>query len=426
METNYLIIGASHAGLSALEAIRRYDADGSLTLVTAEPDLLYSPTALPYVISGKTGPEDTALRAPDYFRDLDVNLIKGGTATAVDTDGKQVTVNDTMVIRYDKLLVATGATPSIPAIPGMKTVDPLSIRTMADARKIREKMGRAGSALIIGAGFIGMHAAENLANAGLTVTVVEALDQIMPASFDADAAIRIQQAFIDQGITIRTGVTVDRVRGEADGFVMTLSQGREVRADMLLVAAGITPNTGFLSGTGIAPDNGIPVDARMRTGIPGVWAAGDVALAPGFFSGERRIGGTIPTAAEQGKTAGMDMARDSYVTDYPGNLNMNTFNYFGNFAFSVGNVASHDADTRPGAQPNSPWDIRTGGDAGQDSFWKFVFKGDVLTGVSAVNMRFDPGILKELILRRTDLAASKDALVKTPLATGRRLMRELF
>lgn len=417
METNYLILGASHAGLSALEAIRRYDPEASITIVTAEPDHLYSPTALPYVIAGKTSKGFMDIRSDDYFKRLNANLIKGAEAVQVDTDKKQVRFKNNNTIQYEKLLIATGASAAVPAVPGMDEVDYFCIRTMEDATMIRKNMTKGDSAVVLGAGFIGMHAAENLVNAGLDVTIVEALDQIMPANFDLESSERIERVFLDRGITILTGRRVSAAQKKGDQTTLSFTDGEEITADLVIVAAGIRPNTGFLD-SNIACDQGIVVDDRMRTSAGNVWAAGDVAAAPDFFSREKAVGGTIPSATEQGKTAGMDMVQDEYVTDYQGNLNMNTFGFFDNFAFSIGNIVSQGSDT--------PTDVHSWENPSNNGFGKFVFQNNVLTGVSAINLRLDPGILKQLILDKTDLSAKKEALVNAPLEVGRQLMRELF
>ncbi len=416
MHTKYLIIGGSHAGLSALEAIRRCDNEASLTLVTAEKRPPYSPTVLPYIISGKTEPENADIRKPDYFKDLDVNYINGTSAAGIDIENNQVKLDNGLAVEYEKLLIATGAGALAPRIPGIDEVESSSIRTMEDAENIRKNMSGAESALIIGAGFIGMHLAENLANSGLKVTIVESCSHIMPAAFDTGASDIIKKVFTENKITILTNEKVAKIYERDNKTVLGLAGGNEIAGDMLFIAAGISPNTNFIENCGIKCSNGIDVDARMRTSVPNVWAAGDVTSAPDFFSEKKTTGGTILCATAQGKTAGMDMSEDSYVKDYPGNLNMNTFGFFGNSAFSIGNIAD------PGL--NSAIEIQN--DPEKKSFCRFIFDGSVLTGVSAINMRLDPGILKDLILRKTDFSAKKREFIKTPLATGRQIMRELF
>ena len=418
MKTNYLIIGASHAGISAIEAIRRFDQESEVAIVTAEKDQLYSPTVLPYIMTGKTTEDRSNIRPSDYFEDLNVDVIKDAIATGIDMNSRLVTFNDELKISYEKLLIATGAAAAVPPIPGIENVESHCIRSMKDATTLRDKMPKTDSAIIIGAGFIGMHSAQDLAESGVKVTIVESLNQVMPLSFDIDASRKIREVFMDKGVTVCTGVTVTRADKVGNKIVLSFSDGVQLSADMLITAAGIKPNISFLEGSDIDIDQGIIVNSRMRTSANNIWAAGDVAQAPGFFDTQKSIGGTIPSATEQGNIAGMDMAGDDYVSDYGGNLNMNTFNFFGNFAFSIGNIANHSSE--------EDFETHWSDDPSQNCFWKFKFKENVLTGVSAINMNFDPGILKELILSKTDLSEKKDAFIKAPLEVGRQLMRELF
>jgi phenylglyoxylate dehydrogenase epsilon subunit len=416
MYTNFLIIGASHAGLSALDAIRRCDPDAAVTVIAAEKTEPYSPTALPYVISGKTQPERTGLRKPDFFENLGVDFINGASVTRVNTTANQVVLDDGRTIGYKKLLVASGASALIPEISGIEEVNFASIRTMADAVSIQKQSAMADSAVIIGAGFIGMHTAESLFKSGLKVSVIEAFDHVMPTSFDTQASEFIKSIFVENGICVLTGKKVTKLF-ESDGKKMVaLDDGETVSGDMLVISTGINPNINFLAGSGIDCKDGVVVDNRMRTSVPNVWAAGDVAVCSQFFSQRKSIGGTIPCATDQGVTAGMDMVEDRYARDYPGNLNMNTFGFFDNFAFSIGKTTAAASDDEVAVQT----------DAGKICFSRFTFEDDVLTGVSAINKRLDPGILKELILRRTDLSSRKNDFIKAPLETGRQVMRELF
>lgn len=420
MHTNYLIIGASHAGLSALDAIRRRDPESSLTLVTSEKEHLYSPTVLPYIISGKAKPEKYDIRPSEYFFNLGVNLIKGATATQVDTSVNHVMFNDGLTIGYKKLLIATGAMASVPKINGIEDIDFITVRTLADARNIKDRIFTASSAIVIGAGFIGMNIAENLANSGLKVTVAESLHRILGSSFDSEASDKIQQIFSDKGIRFLTGIKISKVFRKENKTVILLTDGREIIGDMLVVATGIIPRTKFLADSGIECDYGIVVDKRMRTSIKNVWGAGDAAKAPSFFSIEKSVGGTILSATEQGKIAGIDMANGNDVDDeYLGNLNMNTFGFFNNFAFSIGNMmVDRSAD--------SGFKAYTHHDLHGNNFRKFIFNNNVLTGVSAINTRLDPGILKKLILQKVDFSKRKEGFLEKPFETSRQLMRELF
>ena len=417
MTTEYLILGASHAGLAALDAIKRFDETARVTLATAEDGPLYSPTALPYLISGKTQADQVELRSRDAIEALGVTFKTGAKASGLDLEKQRVTFQDGSQLNYDKLLVTTGASATLPPIPGLAESKAFSIRTLADADAIRYQAKAAKTAIILGAGYVGMHAAENLANAGLSVIVVELCHHIMPASFDPDAADRIADTFSKEGISLLTGAEAAQVGQDGKQTLLFLKDDTTLTADMLVVAAGIRPNTAFMAGCELDVTEGIPVDRRMRTPLANIWAAGDVALAPDFFTKEYALGGTIPLASDQGRIAGMDMVEDDYLEEYTGNLNMNTFGFFGNFAFSIGNIAAPGPDAQVHV-------LDPGKEAGKDDrFCKLVVQDHCLTGVSAVNWPLDPGVLREMIQTRTDLSDHINELLQHPRQTARRLIQ---
>src|SRR5512136_1059323 len=178
--TKYLIIGSSHAGLSALDAIRLQDKEGSLTLVTQESCLPYSPTILPYVLSGQAQPDKVFLRDQQDLDGLSVAFKPGAKVVAVDGGSRQVTLQSGEKIEYEKLLLATGAAPKLPPVEGLDAVPHHVLRTLEDAVALRSKIRKGGTAAVLGAGLIGLHAAENLAKGGMRVLVVEALPQVLP------------------------------------------------------------------------------------------------------------------------------------------------------------------------------------------------------------------------------------------------------
>ncbi|MGD9080580.1 MAG: FAD/NAD(P)-binding oxidoreductase, partial [Desulfobacterales bacterium] len=160
-QAKYLIVGSSHAGLSALEAIRLQDEEGPITIVSREQTLPYSPTILPYVISGKKQVDAISLRDPSYFSDLNVRFKPDSAVVAVDPSKAIVTLESGETIQYEKLLLATGADAAVPPFPGIETVPYQVVRTLGDALKLRDSIQDATSAIVIGAGLIAMHTAEN-------------------------------------------------------------------------------------------------------------------------------------------------------------------------------------------------------------------------------------------------------------------------
>src|ERR1035437_9248584 len=322
--THYLIVGASHAALSALHAIRLHDADQEVTLLTRDDSLPYSPTVLPYVVSGRSDPGRVFLRDEGYFAKHKVNYRRAAKVRKVNAGESAVELADGSKIGFDKLLLATGAAPLLPAIPGLAGLKFHVLRTLADALALREALPRVERAVVLGGGLIGMHAAENLAKGGVQVSVVELQPHVLSGYFDAEASAMIEKVFAANGVRLLTGERVAALAAQGEGCRARLAGGTELEADPLLGAPGVAPVTDFLAGSGIATERGVLVDEHMRTNIANIWAAGDVAQARGFFTHDRIINGIVPDAVDQGRIAGMAMAEDPGSKTYAGGVPLNT------------------------------------------------------------------------------------------------------
>ncbi|MBW1722238.1 MAG: NAD(P)/FAD-dependent oxidoreductase, partial [Deltaproteobacteria bacterium] len=204
-QTRYVIIGSSHAGLSAVEAIRLTDRDNPVFLLTQEDTLPYSPTILPYVVSGEADPEKIFLKDEDALKGSGVVYRRGEKVVGLDLHARSIILKSGEILDYDKLLLATGAAPVLPPVEGLEGVSCHVLRTLEDALGLRRAMEGSRSAVVLGGGLIGMHAAENLHKGGLKVTLVEALDQILPGYFDREAAGLIRDIFRENGIEVLTG-----------------------------------------------------------------------------------------------------------------------------------------------------------------------------------------------------------------------------
>jgi len=414
----YLIIGSSHAGLSAMHAIRLHDGNSSITMVSGEECLPYSPTILPYVVSGETGQDRIFLRDEDFFKEFNINFVNGTKAVEIDPASNKVVLDMGEHINYEKLLLATGAAPELPHIKGLKKISCHVLRTLEDALGIRAAVRNAQSAIILGAGLIGMHAAESLAKAGLDVTVVEMLPQVLPGYFDDQASGLIQGVFIDNGVRVLTGSRVTHVTFSNRACALSLENGLDLSAHLLLVATGAKPRMDYLTGSGVETDAGILVNDRMQTSVSNIWAAGDVAQAKGFFGTEKILNGILPDAVEQGRIAGMDMSGDPDLAPYQGGISMNTYSFFGHRAISVGmSSPPSSTDEYQVDHSFSPSSIR---------YQKLVFKNDNLVGFSAINSMLDPGVILQIIRRQIDLADIKATFASAPLNTGRLLMSKLW
>ncbi|HRP76576.1 MAG TPA: FAD-dependent oxidoreductase [Rhodocyclaceae bacterium] len=415
-QTQYLVVGSSHAALEAITAIRMHDPDGTLMLLTRDAHLPYSPTVLPYVVSGRSAPDNVFLRDTAFFEHNRVNVRLGVALRKLDTERNVAELADGVEIGYAKVVLATGASPAIPPIPGIDAVPYHVLRTLDDATRLRDAMQRSRQAVVLGAGLVGMHAAENLVKAGANVTIVEMSAQLTSGYFDETAASLIEQAFTENGAKIRTSSRVVRLeRAGDDEIVLTLEDGTTLHADLLLVATGVRPELGYLEGSGVACDKGILVDDTMRTNIDNVWAAGDCAQARGFFDDAPIMNAILPDATVQGRIAGMAMAGDPGLKPYAGGVPLNTYHFFGRHAISVGSSKVPEGGEE-----------RTRFDADSGRHLKLIMKDGRLLGIYGVNEFFDAGVMAQLITRRTDLSAVKDRLFEQPLTVGRELMSQIW
>jgi phenylglyoxylate dehydrogenase epsilon subunit len=289
------------------------------------------------------------------------------------------------------------------------------LRTLDDALRLKNAIAGARRAVVLGAGLVGMHAAENLVKAGAEVSVVEMQPHVLGAYFDRTAARLIERAFVDNGARILTGRRVVGLAAGAPGALVRLEGGETLEAELLLAATGVKPNIGFLAGSGVAHDQGILVDDYMRTNVANVWAAGDCAQARDFFGETPVLNAILPDAAEQGRIAGMAMAGDPGVKPYAGGVPLNAYHFFGRHALAVG----------AGAIP-AGGEERVRGDEARGRYLRVVVKDGRLHGIFGVDEFFDGGVMRQLILRRVDLSAALDRLVADPLATGREFMSRLW
>lgn len=416
-KTKYLIIGTSHAGLSAAEEIRIHDKKGHLIMVTMEDSLPYSPTILPYIISERVRPEQVILRDEVYFKKNNIHFIKDKAVTNIDPSSSAAVLSDGEKIIYEKLLIATGSEPLVPEVENLENVPFLELRMMKDALDHLKVMKNARYALVMGTGLVGMHTAENFVERGMHVDVVRARPKknprILPNYFDEDCSRLIQTVFESHGVDFYLENYAVRTDYEANKFVLALADGKKLEGDLFLVCTGVEARVGIVADTAVEMDQGILVDRKMKTSVNNIWAAGDVAQAYDFFSQDKILNAILPDAVIQGKIAGAAMSGGKLDEDYAGGISMNTFNFFGNRAFSVG--------------IHTPWDDREYTinkivlpKAG--FYQKMVFQGDVLVGMSAVNSNLDPGIVLNLIKRKVDLTDETVGLINNPLNASRRLM----
>jgi 3-phenylpropionate/trans-cinnamate dioxygenase ferredoxin reductase subunit len=279
--TPYLIVGASLAGAKAAEALRAVGYDGPVVLIGAETELPYErPPLSKGYLQGKAARDVIYVHPKEWYQEADVDLRLGATVTAIDRAGHEVVLADGNRIGYSKLLLTTGSSPRRLPVPGADLDGVLYLRSVGDSDRIKAMLGSAARIAVIGAGWIGLEVTAAAREAGVAVTLLEAAELPLLRVLGPEVAEVFAALHRDHGVDLRFGVQVAEITGK-DGQVagVRLGDGTEVAADAVIVGIGITPNTELAAAAGLEIDNGIKVDAGLRSSDPDIYAAGDVANA---------------------------------------------------------------------------------------------------------------------------------------------------
>ncbi|HEY2490758.1 MAG TPA: FAD-dependent oxidoreductase [Streptosporangiaceae bacterium] len=307
-----VVIGGGAAGMSAASAARRTAPALDVVVCESGGFAAYGMCGIPYYLGGVvTEAENLLAYPPEEFREnRGIDLRLHTRVGLIDPASRQVFVSQgdrEEVLGYDTLVVATGADPVRPPVPGLGHDRVFTIRSLDEAIRLRRLLetGVVRRALVVGAGYIGLETAEGLTTVGAEVEVIEALPQVL-AGFDEPAA-GVVAAELARRVRLRLGSRLDAVGdGDGDGAVTALVDGSEERTDLVILATGVRPASGLLidAGARYLPDGSVVVDSGMRTSLPGVFAAGDCVALPHLVLGEPAWVPLGPAANKTGRVAG--------------------------------------------------------------------------------------------------------------------------
>lgn len=302
------IVGASVAGGRAAETLREEGFDGRVVLVGTEPERPYErPPLSKEYLSGETTEEGVYLRPLEYYTDRGIELRLGARAMGLDPSSRTLELIDGGRLRYDKLLIATGAAPRRLAVPGADLAGILYLRTLRDAQDLRRQLAGARRVVIVGTGFIGAEVAASCRGAGLEVVALEAGPVPLQRALGREVGQIYAEIHRAQGVDLRTGERVVGFRGRGRVERVVTASGAAFDCDLVVVGAGVTPASEWLAGSGLALENGVLVDEFSRTNLPDVYAAGDVAHWWHPTLGERLRVEHFDNAQHQGAAAARSM-----------------------------------------------------------------------------------------------------------------------
>ncbi|MFC1681168.1 NAD(P)/FAD-dependent oxidoreductase [Pseudomonadota bacterium] len=398
---DHIVIGAGPAGVVAVEHLRKLDPKGAITLIGEEPEPPYSRMAIPYYLIKRIDEAGTYLRKDSgHYSELGIEVVHS-RVKSVDTGGRSVALEDGGSRRYDRLLVASGASPVTPPIPGVDLPGVHNCWTLEDARNIIKLMEPGNSVVLVGAGFIGCIILEALAASGVKLTVVETENRMVPRMMNDVAGGMIKDWCAGKGVNVLTSTRVSAIESGSQ-LTVRFDNGDEIAADMVITATGVAPNTAFLDGSGIKVDTGIVVDEFLQTSVPGVYAAGDCAQGKDFSTGGYSVQAIQPTAVEHGMLAARNMVRGHSHANR-GQVNMNVLDTLGLVSSSFG-----------------MWMGVDGGDSVEridHERYRYInlqFQDDCLVGASALGMTDHVGVLRGMIQSETRLGDWKDKLKDDP------------
>jgi NAD(P)H-nitrite reductase large subunit len=405
MNARYLIIGNSIAGIKCIEGIREIDKNGSIIVVSEEDCFCYSRPLISYYLAGKINEEALVLKSDTFYKENDVKLFTGTTAIGIDTEAKKLFTSK-QEIKFDRLLIATGGKPIIPEIEGYseKLMGIFTFTSLSDARilnkYIDEKRCRKG--VILGGGLIGLKCAEGLINRGLNVYIIEMADRLLPATLDKEASEIIEKELMEKlhcevlkQDTIRK---IEHHNGTISG--VSLASGKHIETNLLVIAVGVRPNIDLVKKTPIKYNRGIVVDEYMRTNIPYIYAAGDVAEGKDMLMGRNAVIAIWPVAAKQGKIAGINMANGNRT--YNGLFPMNAVDIAGCPVISFG-------ITHPLQTDKDKYEIMVR--RGETEYKKVVIKNNRIIGCIFLGKIDRSGIFQGLIRHNVDISNFRDTLL---------------
>jgi NADPH-dependent 2,4-dienoyl-CoA reductase/sulfur reductase-like enzyme len=417
----HVIIGAGPAGVIAAETLRKTDPRGDIVLIGDEPEPPYSRMAIPYLLMERVQETGTHLRhAADHYQKHAIQ-IRQDRVTAVDTVNRRLTLKSGDALTYDRLLIATGSRPIKPPVPGIDLPGVHNCWTLEDARHILRLAQPGAKVVLIGAGFIGCIILESLAERGVDLTVVEMGDRMVPRMMNQTAGNLIRRWCEAKGVKVHTATRVNGIEagGQSPGTLhrlaeavglssttpkrlqVTLDNGHKLEADLVISAAGVQPNIDFLKRSGVELEQGVLVDDHLRTNIPEIFAAGDVAEGRDFSTGGYEVHAIQPTASTHGRIAALNMA--GVDAAFQGSFNMNVLDTLGLISSSFGLWMG--ADGGDSVELCNPEEFR---------YLNLEFQDDVMVGATSLGLTQHVGVLRGLIQSRVKLGTWKDKLRRDP------------
>jgi 3-phenylpropionate/trans-cinnamate dioxygenase ferredoxin reductase subunit len=370
MNNGVVIVGAGHAGVQAAASLREEGYDGPVILLGDENELPYHkpPLSKTFIKDAEAKPQP--LRGETFYTGNTIDFRPGVTVERIDLGGRQLELAGGDRLAFDHLVLATGSRPRLLPLVGSDLAGVLSLRSIGDARLIRDQSGRSEEVVILGGGFIGLEIAATLTAGGRKVTVVEAAPRLLGRAVAPVVASHVHRRLEAMGVRILTGTTIDRLERDNGHVVAAVtSAGERLPAKMVIIGIGVVPNVELAGAAGLATSNGISVDPQMRSSIPQVLAIGDAASYRHWFTGGDVRLESVQNATDQARLAARTITGHA-----------DAFAAVPWFWSDIGDMKLQMVGLTAGSDSNVAL-----GDFDENRFSIYHYAGDRLLGIESVN-----------------------------------------
>ena len=389
----YLIAGGWAAGTTAAQHLRKLDLSSEITVVDAESVAYYPRPDLIEYLAGRKSKDQLIVHGASWYGENRITLISGRRIMHVHAIEHEVTLDDGTAISYDKLLLANGASPFVPPLPGADQAGVFTLRTLDDADALLARIVPGATVVVVGGGLLGLETARALTERGMKATIIEFAGRLLPNQLDERSAEMLVEHLQASGITVLRGAESQQiVSGEHGATGVLLKDGRLAQGEFILFSTGVRPNVTIAQEAGIAIGRGIQVNDSMQTSAPDVYAAGDVVEHRG------RVYGIVPPCLEQARVAAQNMVSPGTAT-YEGSIMSSSLKTCGIDVLSMGNI-----------NPTQEQHVQAIQAQGQQAYRKVVLENGIIVGVILYGTMNGARQLQQALRSHTDLMAFQDRL----------------
>jgi NAD(P)H-nitrite reductase large subunit len=367
-------------------------------MISDEPYPSYSRPLISKYLAERRPLEKMLFRPADFYDQNNIVSLLGRKVNSLGLESHTVELDDGQNIGWERLLLAVGGVPIVPAVEGMGKRGVFAFTTFDHAKEMDKFLDNTHKAVVIGGGLIGVSATEALAKRGVGVVIVEMKERILNTILDEQASLMVEETLDRADIRVITGQTVAEIVGAPEVSEVVLGSGERIPCDLVVVAIGVSPRIELTLGTDIKVNRGIVVDRHMATSHPDIYSCGDVAEAYDFVYDTNRLTPIWPNAYAGGRVAGLNMA--GVETEYPGGTSMNSLSYFGLDIAAAGIVAPLDEEG---------YEVLT--KQIDTSYQKVILKDERVVGMVSVGDIEKSGIVFGLMKDRVNIGSFKQAIL---------------